>query len=244
MLGLSSAPFYLHSMVGFDVLYVCSFCCPWWNGLRRVPCADSFGEFFVRLAAMRWAKRCRKEGFSQCSVHSHLTAALCFIPHISPLTLLCMVYVLDLGTGTLVHRLVRVFPRMCKNHHPVFGSTMATCRLAKSRVAYLERRKRAVTTGLGCTVSATMKQAAFMGVQQRAGVPMLPFVFFGLLGLGPRRTAPVVPSPAAAPAKPTSTCGRRFSAARPESAVDADEDLFDPDRKGAKELLPTNCVVE
>lgn len=89
-----------------------------------------------------------------------------------------------------------------------------------------------------------MKQATFTGAQQRAGVPMLPFVVAGLFGLGRRRPAASAQLPAAGPTKSTPSRGRRRAAAHSEPAVDFDDDLFDPDREDADEPLPTNYVFD
>lgn len=58
--------------------------------------------------------------------------------------------VLDLGfTRTLVHRLLRVFPHMCKNHVPLCGSIAATCRITNMRLLFLGRRNKAPTGSPG-----------------------------------------------------------------------------------------------
>lgn len=58
--------------------------------------------------------------------------------------------VLDLGvTRTLVHRLLRVFPHICKNHVPLCGSIAATCRIANMRLLFLGRRNKAPSISPG-----------------------------------------------------------------------------------------------
>lgn len=58
--------------------------------------------------------------------------------------------VLDLGvTRMLVHRLLRVFPHICKNHVPLCGSVAATCRIANMRLVFMGRRSKAPSTSPG-----------------------------------------------------------------------------------------------
>lgn len=73
---------------------------------------------------------------------------------------------------------------------------------------------------------------------------MIPFVVAGLFGLGRKRSAPVVTSPATGPANPTPARGRRRPATHSVPAVDADDDLFDPDGDDAEEPLPANYLYD
>jgi len=54
------------------------------------------------------------------------------------------IQVLDLGvTRTLVYRPVRIFPYICKGHHPIMGTFTATYRIANHRLEHMGRRSRA-----------------------------------------------------------------------------------------------------
>lgn len=99
-----------------------------------------------------------------------------------------VLHVLDLGvTRMLVHRLVRVFPHMCKNHYPLCGTTAATYRVANVRISHMGRRSLAPRLAPGFFAEEGKPQSTFTGAQQRSGVPILPFAANGLFGVGRRR---------------------------------------------------------
>lgn len=109
-----------------------------------------------------------------------------------------VLHVLDLGvTRTLVHRLVRVFPHMCKNHYPLCGTTSATFRIGNMRISHMGRRSLAPRLSPGFFVEEGKPQSTFTGSQQRSGIPILPFAANGLFGVGrrrPRRSATMTPA--------------------------------------------------
>ena len=61
--------------------------------------------------------------------------------------------VLDLGvTRMLVHRLVRVFPHVCKDHNPASGTTKGACRVANIRFEEMGRLSKASSVAPGCVL--------------------------------------------------------------------------------------------
>lgn len=120
MFGLSTNPFLLYKTIGFDCLHV----------------RHRLSFWFVRVS------RC---AFSQCLLlcRAGLTSFLLLLSHVNRY-LGCDAQVLDLGvTRMLVHRLVRVFPHICKGYVPLCGTIAGTFRLANMRLEYLGRRSMA-----------------------------------------------------------------------------------------------------
>lgn len=109
-----------------------------------------------------------------------------------------VLHFLDLGvTRMLVHRLVRVYPHMCKNHYPLYGTTSGAYRIGNMRTSHMDRRSLAPRLAPGIFVEEGKPQSTFTGSQQLSGVPILPFAASGLFGMGrrrPRRSSTVTPA--------------------------------------------------
>lgn len=133
--GLSTAPFLLYKMVGFDILHVCSlYLSGEGTGERRVgltsfdcPCVAPGGALLWRPPDLRTTNF-----FSVLPVPD--------MPHLMVLSH----QVLDLGvTRLLVHRLVRVFAHLSKTHYLLCGTLAVTCRIGNVRISFMGRRSTA-----------------------------------------------------------------------------------------------------
>lgn len=123
MAGLSTTPYLLYKMIGFDALHVrCSLCVHATAGrLSEVGIAGCDCLFFVTLLVTD-CRRARRRLTS---------ASLC-------------VQVLDLGvTRLLAQKLVEVFPAICGGDVPIAGSDAATRRITNGRLRQLGRRSTA-----------------------------------------------------------------------------------------------------
>ena len=73
--------------------------------------------------------------------------------------------VLDLGiTRMLVHRLVRVFAHVCKDHIPASGTTKGACRVANIRFEEMGRLSKASTVAPGCVLLSSFFLACWDAV--------------------------------------------------------------------------------
>jgi len=130
MSGLSTPPHLLYRMIGFDALHV-SFSSIHHDACAAIPASERFpllpnATAYFRLTPMIF-----------CAPFFFLCLAVDTRRSPSP-------QVLDLGvTRTLVHRLVRIFPYICKGHHPLMGSFAATYRIANHRLEHMGRRSKA-----------------------------------------------------------------------------------------------------
>jgi len=129
MAGLGTAHMLLYKMIGSDVLHV------------------RFPSLLILRCMGAWKLYTPSVGFSLQSVTDGL-----FFHALPPLLVSAPLFyqVLDLGvTRTLVHRLVRVFPYLCKGKKPPAGSGTATRRIAFRRLLRQSRRSKACRTPPG-----------------------------------------------------------------------------------------------
>lgn len=92
-----------------------------------------------------------------------------------------VLHVLDLGiTRLLVHCLVHIFPSMCGDRPPLYGSFTATYNEAYRRLLHLGRRSKASRARPGYLVKLDENQTSLTGREQRHGVWILAFLVAGL----------------------------------------------------------------
>lgn len=136
MEGLSTSPYLLYKMIGFDALHVR------WSPFECV-CATVW-DVHVPIDPLWWSILS-----DRCSCRVQLAALLAWF----------LIQVLDLGvTRMLVQWLVEVFPKICKGHMPLAGTDAATRRVCNKRIDHLGRRSKACKTPPGYVTVSDWKE--------------------------------------------------------------------------------------
>jgi len=122
MFGLSTDPFLLYRIVGFDTLHV---------------------REWLSLSSLRFCT-CSLLPIALVDEYSPADTPLFSDMPLPDVSWVPTTQVLDLGvTRLLVHRLVRVFPHICEGHYPLCETIAATYRAANRRLEFLGRRCKA-----------------------------------------------------------------------------------------------------